>query len=100
MIVCYSSKQLEKECTDEREMKRKRGPLAPKLRLRINALEAANSLEELLTLDPLGRWHQLTADRAGQWAGRLSPNWRLIVEQVDGEGYAVTVLVVEIEDYH
>lgn len=100
MIVCYSSRQLEKECTDEREMKRKRGPLAPKLRLRINALELANSLEELRTLDPLGKWHQLTANRAGNWASKLSANWRLVVEEIGGEGSAVTVMVIEIEDYH
>lgn len=98
MIVCYSSKQLEKECTDDREMKRKRGPLVAKLRLRINALEEANSLAELRTLDPLGRWHQLTANRAGQWASKLSPNWRLVVEEAGGD--EVAVLVIEIEDYH
>ena len=98
MRISYSSKQLRKECTDEREMKRRRGPLAAKLRLRINALEAAASMAELQSMDPLGRWHQLTADRAGQWASKLSANWRLVVEESDGD--EVSVLVIEIEDYH
>lgn len=100
MRIRYSSHQLRKECSDEREMKRKRGSVAPKLRLRINALSAATSLEDLQTLDPLGRWHPLTANRSGQWAGDLSRNWRLIVEDDGVEGGEVSVLVIEIEDYH
>lgn len=100
MRISYSSKQLRKECTDEREMKRKRGSVAPKLRLRINALSAATSLEDLQTLDPLGRRHPLTANRSGQWAGDLSRNWRLIVEDDGADGDEVSVLVIEIEDYH
>lgn len=100
MRVSYSSKQLRKECTDEREMKRQRGPLASKLRLRINALEAATSMADLQSMDPLGRWHQLTANRAGQWASKLSGNWRLVVEEANGDAGEVAVLVIEIEDYH
>jgi len=95
-----SSNQLQKECSDERKMKRKRGSVAPKLRLRINALSAAMSLEDLQTLDPLGRWHPLTANRTGQWAGDLSRNWRLIVEDDGVEGGEVSVMVIEIRDYH
>lgn len=98
MRLRYSSKQLEKECTDEKEMKRKRGPLAGKLRLRVNALEEARLFDDLRLLDPQGKWHQLMADRAGQWAGRLSPNWRLVVEEAGADD--VSVLVIEIEDYH
>lgn len=44
------------------------------------------------------RWEELSGDRRGQWAARLTANWRLIVrpEQRD----VVIVIVVEIVDYH
>ncbi|SHJ80620.1 proteic killer suppression protein [Tessaracoccus bendigoensis DSM 12906] len=100
MRLRYSSRQLEKECTDERGMKRRRGALAAKLRLRVNALEVAESMTDLQAVDPLGKWHPLTADRAGRWAGRLSANWRLIVEPAGDEPGMVTALVIDIEDYH
>ncbi|WP_231965796.1 hypothetical protein [Mycobacterium sp. E802] len=55
-------------------MKKRRSDIAGKLRLRIKALETAKSVGELSTHDPLGEWHQLSADRDGQWAGKLSGN--------------------------
>lgn len=100
MRLRYSSKQLAKECTDEREMKRRRGALAAKLRLRVNALEVAESMTDLQAMDPLGKWHPLTANRSGQWAGDLSRNWRLIVEDDGVEGGEVSVMLIEIRDYH
>ena len=63
--VQYEHKKLKKLCTDEREMKKKRSDIAGKLRLRIKALETAKSVGELSTHDPLGEWHQLSADRDG-----------------------------------
>ncbi len=100
MKVIYSSKKLEKLCNDEREMRRQRADIAAKLKLRINALRVAPSLLELPTLDPLGRWHELTADRSGQWAGSLSRNWRLVIEPAESGDTDVTVLVIDVEDYH
>lgn len=83
-------------------MRKKRGDIAPKLKLRIKALEAAGSVGGLKEGDPLGRWHELRADRAGHWAGKLNENYRLVIRP-EGEGElweAVAVTVIEITDYH
>ncbi|PQZ60130.1 plasmid maintenance system killer protein [Microbacterium sp. MYb54] len=102
MEVRYEDQKLKKLCTDEREMKRRRADIAPRLRLRIKALERAATLGDLPAEDPLGDWHPLTADRVGTWAGKLSANYRLIVSpESDGEAKdAVVVTVIEIADYH
>lgn len=101
MRVRYGTKKLEKLCTDEREMRRKRNDIADRLRLRIKALETAKNIEELPVHDPLGRWHPLRADMEGLWAGWLSVNYRLLVrpEEQDQQA-AVAVTVVDIADYH
>ena len=75
MKVRYEGRRLEKLCTDEREMRRKRSDIADRLRLRIKALETAENVGELPTHDPLGKWHPLRADLEGLWAGRLSANY-------------------------
>jgi proteic killer suppression protein len=45
-----------------------------------------------------GRWEELTGDRAGQWSARLTSNWRLIVQPEQRD--VITVIIVEIVDYH
>lgn len=100
--MLYADKKLEKLCTDEREMRKTRGDIANRLRLRIKALETAETVGELSTNDPLGNWHQLGADRVGQWAGKLSDNYRLLICPHDGSEpwNSVTVTVIDIDDYH
>jgi toxin HigB-1 len=100
--VGYENKKLEKLCTNELEMRRKRADIADKLRLRVKALETAESVGELPTHDPLGEWHQLAADLDGLWAGKLSRNYRLLVRPEDAAEpwCAVTVTVIDIDDYH
>ncbi|MDQ1075156.1 MULTISPECIES: type II toxin-antitoxin system RelE/ParE family toxin [Microbacterium] len=102
MEVRYGDRDLEKLCTNERWLRRKRQDIASRLPLRIKALEEARSFEDLAVLDPLGDWHSLTGDRAGTWAGKLSRNWRLIVRPHGAEDAlaAVEVIVLEITDYH
>ncbi|MCG7608759.1 MULTISPECIES: type II toxin-antitoxin system RelE/ParE family toxin [Mycobacterium] len=96
MELRYADNELERRCTDERYMQRKLGAqMAKALRLRINELRQVSEMGDLLFL--AGRWEAMSADRIGQWSGRLTGNWRLIVEPVDE---AITVLVVEIVDYH
>lgn len=100
--VLYEDRKLEKLCTVEHEMQRKRADIAAKLKLRIKALENADTVGDLKLDDPLGYWHELTADRLGHWDGELSDNHRLVVRpEGDGETWeAVTVTVIEIADYH
>lgn len=83
-------------------MRRKRVDIADRLRRRVKALEEAQTVGELPTLDPLGGWHSLNADLAGHWAGKLSRNYRLVIRpEVDGDAVtAVTVTVTGIDDYH
>lgn len=102
MEVRYEDRGLAKLCTDEKQMRRERNDIAPKLRTRIAALKTATSIADLITLDPSGKWHPLTADRSGAWAGSLSRNWRLVIRPIgDGPALAaVAVTVIEIVDYH
>lgn len=86
---------------DELEMRKKRLDVAPGLRRRINALKAAKSFGELPTNDPLGKWHQLSGDLAGMWAGKLTANYRLLVRPEGSAALAaVAVTVIDIADYH
>lgn len=97
MELRYADNELERRCTDERHMQRKLGAqVAKALRLRIDELRRAAEMADLLFF--AGRWEELTGDRAGQWSGRLTANWRLIVRPDDGG--TIAVLVVEITDYH
>lgn len=100
--MLFEDRKLEKLCTDEREMRKRRGDIADRLRLRINALGVAGSVGELSTHDPLGNWHALNADLDGLWSGKLSGNFRLLVRPEDASDRrcAVTVTVIEIDDYH
>lgn len=102
MDVFYEDRRLEKLCTDEREMRRRRADIAGRLRLRIKALETAESVGELPKHDPLGKWHSLDANLGGLWSGKLSANYRLLIRP---EGSteplsAVSVTVIDIDDYH
>ena len=101
METRYEDKKFEKLCTDEREMRRKRSDIADK-RLRIKALEAAPTVGDLQSYDPLGRWHSLTADLDGLWAGKLSANHRLLVrpDNLDDPLPSLIVTVIDIDDYH
>lgn len=109
MIVSYKNKKLEKLCTKAYVMSKQRPDIAPKLKLRINALEVASNIEELCQNDKLGNWHRLTGNRNGQWAGKLSGNERLVIQPMQNglevielvlETQASEVLVVEVIDYH
>ena len=102
MDVHYEDSDLEELCTSDRQMRRRRADIADKLRLRVNALNVAPTLGDLVTDDPLGYWHPLGADLAGHWAGSVSRNHRLLIRpegaEVDKEATVVTV--VDIDDYH
>ncbi len=107
MNVTYKTKSLEKLCTDEREMRKRRGDIEKRLRLRINALETFATLGDVVENDPLGDWHPLRENRSGQWAGKVSRNERLIVVPLSNGGVRIesilattSVEVQGIEDYH
>jgi proteic killer suppression protein len=80
------------------------------LQLRLAVLEAAASLSDV-PVDPPERRHQLTQNRAGQFAVDAMYPYRLIFEpdhdpiprQVDGGidlDQVTAIVIVEIVDYH
>lgn len=97
MQLDYATRELERICTDARYMQRKHNVQVTKaLKLRIAELRSAIEMNDLLL--GTGRWEALTGDRSGQWSARLTANWRLIVRPEERD--VVTVVVVEIVDYH
>lgn len=97
MELRYANRDIEKMCTDSRRMQKVLGVnVAKKLKLRIAELSYVADMADLL--EGSGRWEELKADRVGQWSARLTGNWRLIVQPEPGD--LVTVLVVQIIDYH
>lgn len=98
----YENKKLAKLCTDEKEMRKGRADIADKLRKRIKALYAAETVGQLVDSDPLGKWHRLEANLNGLWAAKLSANYRLLVrpEGADDGRDAVTVTVIEISNHY
>lgn len=102
MDVDYADNGLRKLCTDEKVMRRKRIDIEVKLKLRLNALRAAEKFGDLRSADPLGKWHPLGDEYPDQWAGELSRNWRLLVrpEGEEPEDERTEVTVLDIKDYH
>jgi toxin HigB-1 len=97
MQLAYATRDLERVCTDARRMQATYGAdVAKKLKLRLAELTYVDEMADLL--EGPGRWEELKGDRAGQWSARLTANWRLIVEPEQRD--VITVIIVEIVDYH
>lgn len=77
MEVTYKNKHLQKCAEDESYSKRKLGSVRSEKHLqRIGDLFDANTLEDVRYLP--GNYHELTANRKGQWAVSLDGPYRLI----------------------
>lgn len=110
MELHFSSKSLEKCLTHDRLMKSKFGDCYFKLRLRINELDAVESLAEISAYPPQ-RMHLLTGDLSGCFAIDVSKNQRIIFEpfpksipyQEDGSiNYDAirSIKILDVRDYH
>ncbi|HET8684447.1 MAG TPA: type II toxin-antitoxin system RelE/ParE family toxin [Micromonosporaceae bacterium] len=111
MRVTFTSAKLAKDCSSDRQRQRRFGAeRARKLKLRLDQMQAAASIAELMTL-PGARCHQLAANRAEQFSVDLDGPYRLIFEadvspvprRQDGgiDCDAVdAVIVIEIIDPH
>lgn len=64
-----------------------------KLERMLDRLNAANDLKDMNY--PGANLHALSGDRKGQYSVRVSGNWRVIFEFVNGDAY-----VVDYDDYH
>jgi plasmid maintenance system killer protein len=80
MRVTFTRAKLAKDCSSDRERQRRFGAeRAHKLKLRLDQMQAAASIAELMTL-PGARCHQLNADRDDQFSVDLDGPYRLIFE--------------------
>lgn len=108
MVIRFRSRRLEAIANDGRAARKALGKrCAELLRERLDDLRAADDLEVMRNLP--GRCHELTADRAGQFALDLEHPKRLVFEPLDGERTAkagldwstvTAVEIIEIIDYH
>lgn len=110
MLFSFSSKKLERQLSEEREMHKAFAHVMPNLKRRLSVLSAADCLADVPQTPPEAR-HALVGDRKGQFAVKLGKNYRLIIEPdhipiplLDDGGIdlrAVTaVKIIAIEDYH
>ena len=106
MQVVYADKELARCSGDRNYAVKKMGKRrADVYAVRIDALERSVDLESLKCM--AGRFHELSGNRAGQWACDLDHPYRLIFKPVlNSDGNIIgliienTVSVLEIVDYH
>lgn len=110
MEISFADKHLEKAFNEQSKLVRRHGAVrARKLRQRYDDLQAADNLAVMRTLP--GRCHELTGDRAGQFALDLDHPYRLIFEpdhnpipRKEDSGIdwtAITaVCIIAVENYH
>lgn len=111
MDITYRTRELWRLCNTEKEMTRRLGAANAKtLQLRMVQLAGAEHLGQMKAM-PGARLHQLTGDRAGQFAVSLRGPMRLVLvpdhdpvpRRPDG-GVDVTqitaITIIEVEDYH
>lgn len=98
MLIQYKNRKIEMVCTDAYRAEKKHGKtMAEKLQLRIDQIAAAISVEMMIQYR-IGRCHQLTGNRKGQYAVDLIHPYRLLFEKRETE--VQIAYVMEIVDYH
>ena len=110
MDVTISDRKLAKVAHDDRKLTKTYGSArAKKIKIRLDDLRDVNNLEETRHLP--GKYHELTADRKGQWACHLDGSVRLVFVPhedpiptgADGKYRWIEILgveVIEVVDYH
>ena len=108
--ISWSDPKLQKSCSSDRQGRRTLGAEQWKvLQRRLVSLEAAPTLADMAGVP--GNCHQLSGDRAGQFALNLRGSYRLIFEPnhdpipcADDGGIdrslVTRVLITEVVDYH
>ncbi|TDE18062.1 type II toxin-antitoxin system RelE/ParE family toxin [Dyadobacter psychrotolerans] len=77
MKIDFEDKKFEKLANDDRKLDREFGKLrADKIRARLAQLRSADTLEDVRYLP--GNYHELRANRKGQWACDLDQPYRLV----------------------
>ena len=110
MILSFASRRLEKQLSDEAQIRRAFGDRGRRLMMRLDVLKAAANLDDVPHTPPIRR-HALSGKWAGHYAVDITGNWRLIFRPVtaaasrDPGGVAdlagiTAIEIVAIEDYH
>lgn len=98
MDIAYKSKKLRKQYENSKEAFRAYGDQVGRKYIdRINTIKAAKDLDALCK-DPALRCHPLKGDRDGQWAVKLTGNYRLVFT-LEGDTPQI-VRIEEVTDYH
>lgn len=108
MQIEYAKSSIEQLCTDQKRAQADLGKnCARKLSMYLSALRAAPTLKDV---PPIGRLHELTGDRAGQFAFNLDKKMRLVFSPrlpktgvLGLNNYKQSVMIVCIEyigNYH
>jgi len=75
--ITFADKKLAKLANDDRKLDREYGKVrADKIRTRLSQLHGATTLEDVRNL--AGNYHELKANRKGQWACDLDQPYRLV----------------------
>lgn len=110
MVILFAQKLLKRLANDDRKALAQMGrQRAEKYRLRLSQLSDANCLEDLRYMP--GNYHELRADRKGQWSCDLDQPYRLVFAPLedpipaDVSGRYVWseirgVSILEIVNYH
>lgn len=108
MRIEYKDKRLQQCAKNPRAAKRFLGTLALSFLMRIELIDKATSFEDLRFM--LGKFHELTGNRQGQWSASLNANYRLILTPkdkpfMDESGRidwtkSTEAVIIEIADYH
>lgn len=110
MKINFKTNKLKKQLTIPKEMAKAFGQVSKMINQRMKELKAADNLEVMRTI-PAAKCHELTQNRKGQLAVKVSGNYRLIfipdhdpVPSNDDGGMdwtSITIIeVIEIDDYH
>lgn len=94
MIVSYRDKRKREFANGERVTAF--SGIDRQARLKLDRLEAANSIQDLAAL-PGNRFESLSGDRKGQFSIRINDQWRICFEWPHGNPGPLNV---EIVDYH
>lgn len=98
--ITYKSKKLEKVCEDKKTAVKTYGlDMARKIKIRINEIKAADSVEEMIQFQ-IGRCHALSGNRLGKYAVDLIQPFRLIFIKNKDTGELKIVKIIDIVDYH
>lgn len=87
MDISFASRKLEKQLSDEAQIRKAFGDRARRLMMRLAVLRVASCLAEVPHRPP-ERCHALSGDWAGHLAVDITGNWRLIFRPLPATGHA------------